>query len=141
MLKTIGCLVIILGILGAQPLAAQDQEKRDALVAVMLDEFLSEQRVHLTCSALDALNYESIVRLWDLFVKDVLSLMKNGGISLIRQSQFVAAARPEALVLAGATPFSEVRTFCHANPDWARNLAHQRVFPRYSELRKLLERK
>ena len=56
-------------------------------MAEILDEFLSEQRVHLTCSTLDALNYESIVRLWELFIKDVLSLMKNGGMSLVRQSR------------------------------------------------------
>lgn len=122
---------------GAQPAAAQDDA--DAQVAEILEGFLGEQRRVLTCSSLDALNHASLLGMWDLFVEDVLSLMKQGGVSILRQAAFAAAARPEALVMPGDAPFSAVREFCDADPEWSTRVMRFGSFPRYSELRMLLE--
>lgn len=139
MRKALGTSLIAGIVWTALPAAAG--ENRDAVVAEILDGFLDEQRVNLTCSTLDAPNHESIVKLWDMFVKDVLSLMKDGGMPLVKQAEFAAAARPTALVMPGDTPFAVVREFCDAHPEWSLDLALLKSFPRYGELRSLLESK
>lgn len=120
----------------ATPAAAQDE--KDGKVAEILDGFLSEQRVAMTCSTLDQPSHKSVVGLWELFSADVMSLLEQGGVSLARRAAFAAEARSTKLILPDTLSFGEVRRFCDGDPDWARRIAQSRSYARYTELRRLL---
>lgn len=136
-MKSLPALLLSAVLISVKPAPAQDAS--DARVVEILESFIEEERRVLTCSSLDAQNHASLVNLWNLFVQDVLTLLKQGGVSVMRQATFAAAARPDALVMPGDNSFEKVRAFCDADPEWSRRAMHQRSFPRYAELRMLLE--
>lgn len=120
----------------AQPAAAQ--QSRDERIAGILDAFLSEERIVLTCSALDAHHHASRLKDWQLFAGKVLALLKGGGVSDLERAEFAAAALPTALMMPDSATFSELRALCTADPGRSRRAGELASHPLYPELTRLL---
>ncbi len=117
--------------LAAAPALAQDL---DALLAGAL----ASQRVALTCSALDPEAHPAALDMWNQTALRVIGALVGAGRPMAEIQAFTAAARPEALILPDATPFAEVRAFCAAHPDWAKDIYTFRIFGLGGEVERML---
>ena len=85
---------------------------------ILLTTALSEQRVFLTCTALDAANHQTALTFWQGDVAAALALLTERNVPAEAIQAFRAAARPEALMPAPDTPFAEVQEYCAAQENW-----------------------
>jgi hypothetical protein len=85
---------------------------------IILTQALAEQRVFLTCSALDPAMHEIVARSWAEDVQAAQAIMAAEGVTVEAAAAFTAAARSAALMPAADTPWTEVRQLCDAHRDW-----------------------
>jgi len=102
-------------LLCAAPAAAQDRVER---IMPVLERATEEWRVFLTCTALEPDSHPMVVDSWAHTVERTSAFLYDQGFPGSVVIPFATRARPDALMLPGDTPFSEVRAFCEAHPDW-----------------------
>jgi hypothetical protein len=86
---------------------------------ILLTRALAEQRVFLTCSALDAAPHGFIVAGWEKDAAAAVAILAEHGVAPEAVAAFTAAAQVAALMLAEGVPFSDAKALCDANADWA----------------------
>ncbi len=111
----------------ATPAAAQIIPTGSPTADILLTTALSEQRVFLTCTALDAADHETALAFWQDDVGAALALLAERNVPAQAIQAFRTAARPEALMPAPDTPFAEVQEYCAAQDGWSRRW-HRRDF-------------
>ncbi|WP_374647366.1 hypothetical protein [Tabrizicola sp.] len=102
----------------ATPAAAQIIPTGSPTADILLTTALSEQRVFLTCTALDAADHQTALAFWQGDVDAALALLAERNVPAQAIQAFRAAARPEALMPAPDTPFAEVQEYCAAQENW-----------------------
>lgn len=102
------------------PAAAQIIPTGSPTADILLTTALTEQRVFLTCTALDAADHETALAFWQDDVDAALALLTERNVPAQAIQAFRTAARPEALMPAPDIPFAEVQEFCAAQDDWPR---------------------
>ena len=102
----------------AGPAPAQIVPTGTPAADILLSRALAEQRVFLTCSALDAQSHGFIVKGWEREVAAALATLTANNVPPEAIAAFTEAARLQNLLPAPDTPFSEVQQFCAATPDW-----------------------
>jgi hypothetical protein len=90
---------------------------------ILLTQALAEHRVFLTCSSLDGLSHPLILQNWQREVSSAVATLTANNTPAEAIAAFTAAANPENLLPAEDTPFSEVKQFCDAYPDWQTDYA------------------
>jgi hypothetical protein len=90
---------------------------------ILLTQALGEHRVFLTCSSLDGLSHPLILQNWQREVSSAVATLTANNTPPEAIAAFTAAARPENLLPAEDTLFSEVKQFCDAYPDWQTDYA------------------
>ena len=90
---------------------------------ILLSLAIAEQRIYLTCSALDPATHALILQNWQRDVTDAAAILTANAIPPEVITAFQSAARPENLLPAADTPFDAVRQLCNGNPDWQADYA------------------
>ncbi len=85
---------------------------------ILLTRAIGEQRLFLTCSALDPRDHRSILDSWQRDVDSAAALLRARGVPAEAVAAFQAAAEATALLPAADTPWAEIRELCEADPDW-----------------------
>lgn len=119
----------------AVPAHADDKSVK---LQTLLDQVLAEQRVALTCSSLDKQTHDSALQLWLDIVPQIADLMTEAGQPADAVDSFVASSTPDALILAGTTPFSDVRALCASQPDWMEGVMTFRAFSYIESVREIV---
>jgi hypothetical protein len=102
----------------ALPATAQIIPTGTPAADIVLSQALADQRVFLTCTALDADNHRIALDLWQADVAAAVTLLKAKAIAPEAITAFTAAADPAALALPPDTPFAAVADYCRAQPQW-----------------------
>jgi hypothetical protein len=90
---------------------------------ILLTQALGEHRVFLTCSSLDGLSHPLILQNWQREVASAVATLSANNTPAEAIAAFTEAAKPENLLPAEDTPYSEVKQFCDAYPDWQTDYA------------------
>jgi hypothetical protein len=90
---------------------------------ILLTQALAEQRVFLTCSALDAVPHGVITGNWERQTAAAAIILADNNVPAEAIAAFAAAARPEALMPDPDTPFDSVRALCAGQADWPERYA------------------
>jgi hypothetical protein len=114
------CLAAILLATGAP---AQIIPTGNPAADILLSQAIAEQRVFVTCSSLDGYAHPFVVEAWLKDVEAATEVLARNGVPVQAIAAFTTAARPENLLPADDTPYSEVRQFCAAHPDWQTTVA------------------
>ena len=87
-------------------------------VDILLSQAIADQRVFLTCTALDTANHQTALDFWQEDVAKAVTLLTAAKVPPDAIAAFTAAAAPENLLPAEGTPFAEVMDFCAAQDHW-----------------------
>jgi hypothetical protein len=107
------------------PAAAQIVPTGVPAADILLTRALGEQRIFLTCSALDGEAHRRIRQDWDRDVAAALATLSANTVPADAIAAFTEAARVETLMPSPDTPWSEVRQLCDATPDWPSRTARR----------------
>jgi hypothetical protein len=113
----------LLTLLLTSPAAAQIIPTGSPAADILLTQALAEHRVFLTCSSLDGLAHPLILQNWQRDVTAATATLTANTAPAEAIAAFTAAAKPENLLPAEDTPWSEVKQFCDATPDWQTDYA------------------
>lgn len=113
-----GIALTLAALLLAAPAGAQIIPTGYPAADIALTSALSDQRVFLTCTALEAKNHQTALDFWQSDVAAAVALLTEKGVPPAAITAFATAAQPENLALPPDTPFSEVRDYCHAQEHW-----------------------
>ncbi len=93
---------------------------------ILLTQALGEQRVFLTCSALDGVAHPLVLQGWARDVAAATATLTTNAVPADAIAAFTEAARLENLLPTAETPWSEVKQLCDATPDWQTTYAQLR---------------
>ena len=113
-----GVIVALLALLLAPPAAAQIIPTGSPAADIVLSQALADQRVFLTCTALDPDNHRIILDFWRQDSAAAVAILTEHAVPPEAIAAFTAAADPAALALPPDTPFAEVRDYCQAQTHW-----------------------
>jgi hypothetical protein len=102
------------------PAAIARADDAQARIDAAVDKALAEWTVLITCTALDPKSQKLLAKAWKDMSDRVRTQLKDKGLS----SGDAVAARMAALapLINDTAPASELIAFCHAHPDWQRQL-------------------
>ncbi len=102
------------------PLPAQAQILSTGTPAadILLSRALADQQMFLTCSSLDGETHARIVQGWQQDSTAAASVLAANTVPADAIAAFTSAAALESLLPAPGTPYSEIKQFCDAYPDW-----------------------
>jgi hypothetical protein len=86
---------------------------------IALTTALADQRVFLTCTALDPPLHQQALDLWQQDVAAATAVLTDRGVPSAAIQAFTAAAKPDTLALPPDTPFVAVRDYCAAQENWS----------------------
>jgi hypothetical protein len=105
--------------IGTAALAETAIETGNIAADTLIRDALIEQRIFMTCSALDATVHGYLTTtLADMVAKSAESL-RRAGVANKMIAQFEAAMTPVALMPDADLSFADAVDLCNANPDWA----------------------
>jgi hypothetical protein len=102
----------------ASPAAAQIIPTGRPAADILLARALADHQMLLTCSSLDAATHAAILLGWQQDANAAAAVLAANTVPADAIAAFTTAAAPENLLPAPDTPFSEVKQFCDAYPDW-----------------------
>ena len=102
----------------ATPLSAQVIPTGTPAADILLSQAITEHRVFLTCSALDAQTHAQITENWQRDVTSAAAILKANNVPPEAITAFTTAAAPAALLPSDDTPWAEVKGLCATHPDW-----------------------
>lgn len=105
---------------------------------ILLSKAITEQRLFLTCTALDPQTHDFIAGLWAKDVAAAATLLTEHNVPPEAIAAFTAAALPENLLPDPDTPFQDIRKFCATDPDWIRRLNRTEMIRLATDLPKVL---
>jgi hypothetical protein len=111
-------LAILLALLLTTPTHAQIIPTGSPAADIVLSRALADQRVFLTCTALDPDNHRIARDFWQADVAAAVTVLTENAVPPEAIAAFTAAADPAALALPPDTPFAEVADFCQAQAKW-----------------------
>jgi hypothetical protein len=85
---------------------------------ILLSQAIAEQRIFLTCSALDPVTHARVLQNWQRDVAEAAAILTANAIPPEAIAAFQTAAQPEALLPAADTRFADVKALCDSTPDW-----------------------
>lgn len=106
----------------ATPTTAQIIPTGTPAADILLSQAIAEQRLYLTCTALDGQTHSFIADLWARDVIAATATLTANTVAPEAIAAFTAAAATGALLPPPDTPFEAVRQFCASQPDWVENL-------------------
>ena len=109
----------MLALLPAAPTSAQIIPTGTPAADILLSRALADQQMFLTCSSLDAETHALIVQGWQQDSAAAASVLAANTVPADAIAAFTTAAALDSLLPAPDTPYTQVRQFCDANPDWA----------------------
>lgn len=86
---------------------------------ILLSQAIADQRVFLTCTALDPDTHKIALDFWAADVAAAVTILQDHQVPAEAIAAFQAAAAPQALMPAPDTPFADVSTFCLAQDRWS----------------------
>jgi hypothetical protein len=113
---------LLAALLLATPTAAQIIPTGTPAADILLSQAIAEQRVFLTCSALDPATHALIAETWQGDVAAAAAILAENNVPPEAIAAFTMAARPEKFLPAPDTPFEDVMQLCTSNPDWTKDL-------------------
>ena len=102
----------------ATPSSAQIIPTGTPAADIALSQALADQRVFLTCTALDPDNHRIAVEFWQQDTAAAVAILTENSVPPEAIAAFTAAADPETVALPPDTPFAEVTDYCQAQPHW-----------------------
>ncbi|MGL4236110.1 hypothetical protein [Tabrizicola sp.] len=114
---------LLIALLLATPTLAQIIPTGSPTADILLTTAITEQRVFLTCSSLDATSHPLIVKGWLRDTQAAITTLKANNVPPEAIAAFTEAAKVENVLPAPDTPYSDVKALCDANPDWQATLA------------------
>ena len=102
----------------AAPAFAQIVPTGSPAADIVLSQALADQRVFLTCTALEPESHRLIIDFWQADVAAAVAFLTEKGVPPEAIAAFTAAADPAALALPPDTPFAEVVDYCQAQTHW-----------------------
>ncbi len=85
---------------------------------ILLSRAISDQRVFLTCTALDAENHQTALDFWQADIAAAVTLLTAQNIPPEAITAFTTAAAPENLLPPEDAPFADIQHFCAAQDQW-----------------------
>lgn len=85
---------------------------------ILLSRAIADQRVFLTCTALDTENHQTALDFWQQDVAAAVTILTAHNVPPKAITAFTTAAQPENLLPAEDTSFAEVQHFCAAQDQW-----------------------
>lgn len=86
---------------------------------ILLSQAIADQRVFLTCTALDPDTHKIALDFWAADVAAAVTLLQDHKVAPEAIAAFQAAAAPKAMMPPADTPFAEVSEFCLAQDRWS----------------------
>jgi len=114
----VGGLALVLTALLTTPTAAQVIPTGSPAADILLATAIAEQRVFLTCSALDPEAHALIAKGWRTDIARATAILTEHAVPPEAIAAFTTAADPAALLPSEDTPFTEVMRFCDTHSDW-----------------------
>jgi hypothetical protein len=108
----------LLTLLLATPTLAQVIPTGSPAADILLATAIAEQRVFLTCSALDPEAHGLIAMAWAEDIARAAAILTENAVPAEAIAAFTAAAAPTALLPTEDTAFVEVMRFCDTHRDW-----------------------
>lgn len=87
-------------------------------VDILLSQAIADQRVFLTCTALDPANHQIALDFWQSDAAKAVTLLAAAKVPAEAIAAFTSAAAPDSLMPAEGTPFAEVMHFCASQDHW-----------------------
>lgn len=88
---------------------------------ILLSQAIADQRVFVTCTALDPETHKIALDFWAADVAAAVTLLTANNVPPEAITAFQTAAAPENLLPAPDTPFADIQTFCTAQDRWFRH--------------------
>lgn len=111
------------------PAAAQIIPTGTPAADILLARALADQQMLFTCSSLDAETHAAVVLGWRQDASAASAILAANNVPADAIATFTTAAAPENLLPAPDTPYSEVKQFCDAYPDWPARWEKQDFVP------------
>jgi hypothetical protein len=119
----VGGLALTLAITLTTQAAAQVIPTGTPAADILLSQAITEQRVFLTCSALDPALHARIADSWQRDVTDATAILTANKVPPEAIAAFTEAAAPAALMPGPETPWAAVKGLCDTHSDWQTRLA------------------
>lgn len=85
---------------------------------ILLSQAIADQRLFLTCSALEPDTHTFLLEAWERDVAKAVDILTAAQVAPEAITAFTTAAAPEALLPAPDTPFEDLQKFCATDPKW-----------------------
>ena len=85
---------------------------------ILLSQAIADQRLFLTCSALEPDTHTFLLEAWQRDVAKATDLLTAANVPPEAITAFTTAAAPENLLPAPDTPFEDLQKFCATDPKW-----------------------
>ncbi|CAN1548146.1 hypothetical protein MCELHM10_02058 [Paracoccaceae bacterium] len=109
---------LLAALLLTTPTAAQVIPTGTPAADILLSRAISDQRVFLTCTALDPENHQTALDVWQQDVATAVTILTDHKVPPEAITAFTTAAQPENLLPPEDTAFAEVQHFCAAQDQW-----------------------
>jgi hypothetical protein len=98
----------------------------DAAIREIVDRAVAQWSVFLSCSVLDPEVHGLILRSWDLRRGELDAVLARADLAPETAAAIAAAVDPVALMVPTLGDVATLVAFCHATPDWYRNVTSGR---------------
>ena len=85
---------------------------------ILLSQAIADQRLFLTCSALEPDTHTFLLQAWQRDVAKATDLLTAAKVAPEAITAFTTAAAPENLLPTPDTPFEDLQKFCATDPKW-----------------------
>ncbi len=85
---------------------------------ILLSQAIADQRLFLTCSALEPDTHTFLLQAWERDVAKAVDILTAAKVAPEAITAFTTAAAPENLLPAPDTPFEDLQKFCATDPKW-----------------------
>jgi hypothetical protein len=102
----------------ATPTHAQIIPTGSPAADILLSQAIAEQRIFLTCSALDLQTHTRITETWQRDTAAAVAILNAANVPPEAITAFTAAADPAALMPTDDIPWAAVKALCDSQPDW-----------------------
>jgi hypothetical protein len=133
-----GVILTLLALLLATGASAQVVPTGTPAADIVLTQALADQRLFLTCTALEPQNHQLILDFWAADVAAATAILADNGVPEEAIAAFTQAALPENLMPAPDTPFATLREIC-SDPLWFQRMMRRDFTELAVQLPKALE--
>lgn len=116
----VGGLALALTLLLTTPTLAQVIPTGTPAADILLSQAIADQRVFLTCTALDPDTHKIALDFWAADVAAAVTILQDHGVPPKAIAAFQTAAAPGAMLPAPDATFADIQAYCTAQDRWFR---------------------